>query len=571
MTKTDNPSAVDDSPSLMRPSIININKIEKNPNNIFIALNKKRRFIEISLMHFINNTKPKNLKKVTLSCSDKIIGCSWDQFATDTVAAINYAINFISSTYIVIQQDKILRTTYFNFNNVKDAEKIISAAIVYDDRLVDVYKTVKLEEGTQIITIPSFKKVNIINLRDEIKNLFTPHGTIVDGSAFKMRNKNGIHPFGLKFLFKKSNGEFEIPNFLELDNNLMTMTYNKNSTAVHNSNAEIKKKVTAKNLEQKTGSILQKFVKIDCDFNDKTINKSTELPNSALKNYNSVADNDNAVEGFILDINGNIITSPNAKLSIWTKYFGDLVDDTTGNKVIIALKAAPNNKAAGINTIPSEILKLEISIIVPIAANKLSRIEQKYNILANEQADFDKTYDKVSQSALLTKIKSVGIGGKLLSFIESLYKNPKMCVRIDNQVSQLVNFNYVSGLTTKISGLLFAYNAVVVAEALDTLKLALNTITKWADVHEMQINSSKRAGVGKNASLNRHRIDFADLTKNPIKAGASTWISDRYDKNDKSKIYIFIKTHNMGTTSNWINLQLLDSEIKLGLEDIGKI
>ncbi|PVU86786.1 hypothetical protein BB561_006550 [Smittium simulii] len=82
-----------------------------------------------------------------------------------------------------------------------------------------------MKEGTQIITIPSFKKVNIINLLDEIKNLFTPHGTIVDVSAFKLRNKNVIHLFGLKFLFKISNEKFEISSFLEIDNELMAMTY----------------------------------------------------------------------------------------------------------------------------------------------------------------------------------------------------------------------------------------------------------------------------------------------------------------------------------------------------------
>ncbi|PVU94853.1 hypothetical protein BB561_002210 [Smittium simulii] len=221
------------------------------------------------------------------------------------------------------------------------------------------------------------------------------------------------------------------------------------------------------------------------------------------------------------------------------------------------------------------------------------------------------------------------------------------------------------GLTTKIPRLLFADDALVVAETSDKLKSALNTITKWADMNEMQINNSKYGiicinplttdnfkiqnkitairlktlqsvlisigtyggelfgmiGAGKNTALNRLRTEFgmntinsnipclqkrayikwpilrtliADLTKNTIQTDASTWVSGkarwlnkytkkvksgatkntiagRYDKNDKSKIYIFIKTHNMETASNWINLQLLYLEIKLGLQDIGKI
>ncbi|PVU91303.1 hypothetical protein BB561_004464 [Smittium simulii] len=166
-----------------------------------------------------------------------------------------------------------------------------------------------------------------------------------------------------------------------------------------------------------------------------------------------------------------------------------------------------------------------------------------------------------------------------------------MCVRIGSQVSQLPGVS-IPGLATKIHGLLFADDAVVVTETSDGLKSTLNIITKWADMSEMQINNSKCAirfkvlqsvlilsgtyggelfvmgekrnspiqkalaqvlrliaGVGKNTALNRHRSEFDDLTKNPIKAGVSTWVSDRYDKNDKSKIYIFIKTHNMETTS----------------------
>ncbi|PVU97548.1 hypothetical protein BB561_000484 [Smittium simulii] len=176
---------------------------------------------------------------------------------------------------------------------------------------------------------------------------------------------------------------------------------------------------------------------------------------------------------------------------------------------------------------------------------------------------------------------------------------------IGDQVSQLVNFNCdfrqgcplspilfdiyindifnnvpgasVPGLTTKIPGLLFSDDAVVVAETSDVIKSALNTITKWGryvrDLFGMseQRNSPIQkvsdqvlrliAGVGKNTAINRLRAEITDLTKNPTNACASAWISDktrwlnkntkkvksgatkntiadRYNKNDKSKIYI---------------------------------
>ncbi|PVU85956.1 hypothetical protein BB561_006859, partial [Smittium simulii] len=278
----------------------------------------------------------KATKAITLSGSDKIIGCSWDQFATDTVAAIDYVTNFVGNTYIVVEQNKITRTTYFNFSNVKDAENFYTVAIVYNDRLVDLYQTVKSEGGTQNITIPSFKKVNIINLL-----------AIADVSAFKLRIKNVIHLFGLKFLFKISNEKFEISSFLEIDNELMAMTYkgcnaassskgykqnNLAKTAVKlptNTEFNIKKLLDESeknlaaanvailsnhyNLEQKNGLILQKSDKIDCDFEDKPINKSAELPNITLKNSNTVA---NAIN--VIKKNTNI----NIKLG---KLNGDLI------------------------------------------------------------------------------------------------------------------------------------------------------------------------------------------------------------------------------------------------------
>ncbi|PVU89145.1 hypothetical protein BB561_005517 [Smittium simulii] len=124
-----------------------------------------------------------------------------------------------------------------------------------------------------------------------------------------------------------------------------------------------------------------------------------------------------------------------AKLNVWEKKFGDLADDTTGNsrnntkwdyifsnktmpyyegnniitweKVTIVLEATQNSKVAGIDTIPIfvsvskkgnlkdlnnyrgiSLIPTLFKLVSKIAANKLSRIEQKYNILVKEQAGF---------------------------------------------------------------------------------------------------------------------------------------------------------------------------------------
>ncbi|PVU95698.1 hypothetical protein BB561_001666 [Smittium simulii] len=359
MTKTNNYSEVIDSQSLMQVA-----------KHSCICYSSATKAVLI--------TPYKNLKKVALSGSYKIIGCSCDQFATDTVAAIDYVTNFIGNTYIVVKQNKTTRTNYFNFSNVKDAEIFLNAAIVYDDKLVDLYKKVKLEEGTQIITIQSFKKVNIINLLDKIKNLFTPHSKIVD------RNTS----IRTKISFKKSNEEFEIPSFLKLDNELVAITY-KESKSDQNCGGNalliaLKNNIDLQIFELKVSNSSGSHcngLKVGRMINQSYIDNLTivEMHGNTLTNNNRFTiltdiTNDldtlcvNTIDSFIknkcgksayetveepiLDNNGNIITSPDAKLNVWAKHFGNLVDNTTYNKVIIALKATPNKKAAWIDPIP---------------------------------------------------------------------------------------------------------------------------------------------------------------------------------------------------------------------------
>ncbi|OMJ19774.1 hypothetical protein AYI70_g4526 [Smittium culicis] len=121
--------------------------------------------------------------------------------------------------------------------------------------------------------------------------------------------------------------------------------------------------------------------------------------------------------------------------------------------------------------------------------------------------------------ALLHKLRSVGIGGKLLNTIKGMYDAPKIAVRVGNKVSNLTEylcevrqgspaslilFNFfindifkglqrmrVPGLTSRIPGLLFADDAVLLAESSTDLQITLNTITEWSDTWEMALNASK--------------------------------------------------------------------------------
>ncbi|OMJ11783.1 RNA-directed DNA polymerase from mobile element jockey [Smittium culicis] len=103
--------------------------------------------------------------------------------------------------------------------------------------------------------------------------------------------------------------------------------------------------------------------------------------------------------------------------------------------------------------------------------------------------------------------------------IKGMYDAPKIAVRVGNEVSNPTEYLYgvrqgcpaspilldffinnifkgvrgvrVLGLTSRILGLLFADDAVLLAESSAELQDALNTITVWSDTWEMAVNASK--------------------------------------------------------------------------------
>ncbi|OMJ16809.1 Retrovirus-related Pol polyprotein from type-1 retrotransposable element R2 [Smittium culicis] len=117
------------------------------------------------------------------------------------------------------------------------------------------------------------------------------------------------------------------------------------------------------------------------------------------------------------------------------------------------------------------------------------------------------------------KLRSVGIGGKLLNMIKGMNDAPKIAVRVENDVSNpteylcgvrqgrpaspiLFDFYIndifkgvsgvrVPGITSRIPGLLFADNDVLLAESSVDLQAALNAITECSDTWGMAVNASK--------------------------------------------------------------------------------
>ncbi|PVU87094.1 hypothetical protein BB561_006464 [Smittium simulii] len=186
----------------------NQKKIEKfqqnNKNNVKKIINpafNSQEFTEVSIMHLLDNSTPKALKKACYGDSNTKIGCSWNQFSGNINAAIDYVAFKIDDEYVSYQHDSPAKATYFMFYNEESAEKCMNTTIYYNGIAVELYQTVTLEEEAQIITIPN------------------------TNSCIKSKSNGKFHTYGMKFLFKKTIDSFEIPAFLELDKFVLALTY----------------------------------------------------------------------------------------------------------------------------------------------------------------------------------------------------------------------------------------------------------------------------------------------------------------------------------------------------------
>ncbi|PVU96478.1 hypothetical protein BB561_001152 [Smittium simulii] len=144
--------------------------------------------MDISLMEFgmfikLANPDVSNMIEPFLNTgSDKNTGYSWDQFATDTVAAVDYVTNFIY------------------------AKKILNAAIVYDDILLDdelmamTYKECNTASKTAV-KFPTSTELNIKDLFDDSEKMLAAavQNSISDNDNVAEKNTN------INIKFKKPN------------------------------------------------------------------------------------------------------------------------------------------------------------------------------------------------------------------------------------------------------------------------------------------------------------------------------------------------------------------------------
>ena len=135
--------------------------------------------------------------------------------------------------------------------------------------------------------------------------------------------------------------------------------------------------------------------------------------------------------------------------------------------------------------------------------------------------DFRKAYDCIDRDLLWNKLGSIGIGGKLLTAVRSLYASVTSCVRVNNLTTDWFDvtcglrqgcclspllFNlFINDLALRIKSLgkgvpvddellsilLYADDIVLVAENASDLQLMLDCLNEWCGHNSMSINASK--------------------------------------------------------------------------------
>ncbi|PVU89089.1 hypothetical protein BB561_005554 [Smittium simulii] len=93
-----------------------------------------QEFTEVSIMHLLDNSIPKALKKACYGGSNTKIGCSWTQFSGNINAAIDYDALKIDNEYVSYQHDSRAKATYFMFYNEEGAEKCMNTQCPFKHR-----------------------------------------------------------------------------------------------------------------------------------------------------------------------------------------------------------------------------------------------------------------------------------------------------------------------------------------------------------------------------------------------------------------------------------------------------
>ncbi|OMJ17832.1 hypothetical protein AYI70_g5716, partial [Smittium culicis] len=140
---------------------------------------------EVSIKHMLFGGKMTCLKKFCTGGSDMKVGCSWAQFKGNHIDALEVIFSALKDVSYIRQDDHRAGSTYMIFNSIKDAKNLISTKLVYNDKPIDLYQTVKIEEDITVVNIPNLRDVGIEPMAKLILKELGPWCEIKDISAWR--------------------------------------------------------------------------------------------------------------------------------------------------------------------------------------------------------------------------------------------------------------------------------------------------------------------------------------------------------------------------------------------------
>ena len=136
--------------------------------------------------------------------------------------------------------------------------------------------------------------------------------------------------------------------------------------------------------------------------------------------------------------------------------------------------------------------------------------------------DFEKAFDRVNRNLLFYKLKTMGIGGKVLSMIQTIYSDCKSCINVNGYLTEEFSSKFGvrqgdslsptlfglyindlakdlknTGLGVKLSdeltiaSLLYADDLAIMAESEENLQCMLNVLENWCKRWRMRVNVNK--------------------------------------------------------------------------------
>ncbi|OMJ23273.1 hypothetical protein AYI70_g2377 [Smittium culicis] len=182
-------------------------------------------YMEVPIKHMLFGGEMTCLKDFCTGDSDMKVGCSWAQFKGDHIDALEVIFSALKYVSYIRQNDHRAGTTYMIFINIKDANNLMSTKLVYDDKPIDLYQTVKIEEDITVVNIQNFRDVGIELMAKLILKELGPWCEIKYISAWRRFDNNQYLPYGIKVLVKKNNMKVSLPSFLDHENGKINILY----------------------------------------------------------------------------------------------------------------------------------------------------------------------------------------------------------------------------------------------------------------------------------------------------------------------------------------------------------